>query len=92
MRVNGIPRRTIWLGADGASVEIIDQTRLPHEFAIARLRTLDEAAHAIRAMLVRRPRARCHAIRAAAMGFLARPRFPEPTCQARNAAVRLRKR
>jgi methylthioribose-1-phosphate isomerase len=53
MRVAGTPYRTIWPGADGASVEIIDQTRLPHEFAVARLRTVGDAAHAIRAMLVR---------------------------------------
>ncbi|ACB77387.1 translation initiation factor, aIF-2BI family [Opitutus terrae PB90-1] len=45
--------RTIWLAADGSAVEIIDQTRLPHGFAIARLETLADAAHAIRAMLVR---------------------------------------
>jgi methylthioribose-1-phosphate isomerase len=53
LKVNGRPHRTIWPGADGASVEIIDQTRLPHEFAVARLRTVEDAAHAIRAMLVR---------------------------------------
>jgi methylthioribose-1-phosphate isomerase len=53
LKVNGRPYRTIWPGADGASVEIIDQTRLPHEFAVARLRTVEDAAHAIRAMLVR---------------------------------------
>jgi methylthioribose-1-phosphate isomerase len=53
MRVNGRPYRTLWPGADGASVEIIDQTRLPHAFAIVRLGTVEEAAHAIRAMLVR---------------------------------------
>jgi methylthioribose-1-phosphate isomerase len=53
LKVQGTPRRTIWPGADGASVGIIDQTRLPHEFAVARLATLDDAAHAIRAMLVR---------------------------------------
>jgi methylthioribose-1-phosphate isomerase len=53
MKVNGHPKRTIWPGSDGASVEIIDQTRLPHAFVVARLATLDEAAHAIRAMLVR---------------------------------------
>ncbi|MDI1248503.1 MAG: S-methyl-5-thioribose-1-phosphate isomerase [Lacunisphaera sp.] len=53
MNVQGKHWRTIWPGADGESVEIIDQTRLPHEFATARLTTLDEAAHAIRAMLVR---------------------------------------
>ena len=45
--------RTIWPSQDGQAIEIIDQTRLPHAFATARLSTLDEAAHAIRAMLVR---------------------------------------
>jgi len=53
MKVHGKPQRTIWPAPDGASVEIIDQTRLPHEFRTVRLRTLDEAAQAIRAMLVR---------------------------------------
>ena len=53
MNVDGQPQRTIWLGADGWSVEIIDQTRLPHRFETVTLRTLSEAAHAIRAMLVR---------------------------------------
>src|SRR5919112_4533314 len=53
MRIDGKPYRTIWLADDGWSVEIIDQTRLPHDFATTRLTTLKEAAHAIRAMLVR---------------------------------------
>ncbi|MBL9201775.1 MAG: S-methyl-5-thioribose-1-phosphate isomerase [Opitutaceae bacterium] len=53
MNVHGRPTRTIWPSSDGAAVEIIDQTRLPHEFATARLATLADAAHAIRAMLVR---------------------------------------
>ena len=53
MNVAGRPTRTIWPSADGAAVEIIDQTRLPHAFVTARLATLDDAAHAIRAMLVR---------------------------------------
>ena len=53
MRVDGKPYRTIWLAADGWSVEIIDQTRLPHRFEIERLSGLEDAAHAIRAMLVR---------------------------------------
>jgi len=53
MNVQSKHWRTIWPGADGESVEIIDQTRLPHEFVTTRLTTLDEAAHAIRAMLVR---------------------------------------
>jgi methylthioribose-1-phosphate isomerase len=53
LKVNGRPQRTIWPGGDGASVEIIDQTRLPHEFAVARLDSPEGAAHAISAMLVR---------------------------------------
>ena len=36
MNVNGKPYRTIWLGDDGWSVEIIDQTRLPHAFDLRR--------------------------------------------------------
>ncbi len=53
MNVSGRPMRTIWPTPDGAVVEIIDQTRLPHALTTVRLATLDEAAHAIRAMLVR---------------------------------------
>jgi len=45
--------RSIWLEADGWSVGIIDQTRLPHVLATLRLTSLGEAAHAIKAMLVR---------------------------------------
>jgi methylthioribose-1-phosphate isomerase len=53
MNINGIPYRTIWPAAVERTVEIIDQTRLPHEFVIMQLTTLDEAAHAIRSMQVR---------------------------------------
>ncbi len=53
MKVDGRHYRTIWLGDDGWSVEIIDQTRLPHEFATVTLSTLGEAATAIRDMWVR---------------------------------------
>jgi methylthioribose-1-phosphate isomerase len=53
MKVDGKPMRTIWLEPDGCSVGIIDQTALPHRLTTARLTTLDEAAHAIRAMLIR---------------------------------------
>lgn len=53
MKIDGTAYRTIWLAQDGWSVEIIDQTRMPHDFAVARLTDLEEAAHAIRAMLVR---------------------------------------
>jgi methylthioribose-1-phosphate isomerase len=53
MKVNGTPTRTIWLADDGEAVEIIDQTRLPHHFEVTRLETLDDAARAIKDMLVR---------------------------------------
>jgi methylthioribose-1-phosphate isomerase len=53
MNVGGRPMRTIWLAADRRTVEIIDQTRLPHELVIVALRTLDDAANAIRTMQVR---------------------------------------
>lgn len=53
MRVNGKSYRTIWVADDGRSIDIIDQTRLPHRFAIVTLRTLDDAAHAIKSMQVR---------------------------------------
>ncbi|MBO6782040.1 MAG: S-methyl-5-thioribose-1-phosphate isomerase, partial [Alphaproteobacteria bacterium] len=53
MNVDGIPYRTIWLAEDGQTVEIIDQTRLPHRFEIVALRSVNDAARAIRDMLVR---------------------------------------
>ncbi|MCH7798166.1 MAG: S-methyl-5-thioribose-1-phosphate isomerase [Planctomycetes bacterium] len=53
MNVNGEPYRTIWLAEDGWAVNVIDQTRLPHEFAVLRLATLREAASAITTMVVR---------------------------------------
>ncbi|MCL7488252.1 MAG: S-methyl-5-thioribose-1-phosphate isomerase [Desulfobulbaceae bacterium] len=53
MKVRENSYRSIWLAGDGRQVEIIDQTRLPHEFVIVSLVTLDDAAHAIREMLVR---------------------------------------
>src|SRR6476620_4753820 len=53
MDVDGKHMRTIWLAPDGWSVEIIDQTLLPHRFATRRISSCAEMAHAIRAMLVR---------------------------------------
>ena len=53
MKVDGKPTRTIWLAADGCAVEIIDQTRLPHDFVTCRLESVAEAAQAIRSMQVR---------------------------------------
>ena len=53
MNVDGKHYRSIWPAADGKTVEIIDQTKLPHEFATRRLTTLADAAHAIKSMQVR---------------------------------------
>ena len=54
MKVQGRPMRTIWLGRDdGRTVEIIDQTRLPHELVIVELKKLEDAARAISTMQVR---------------------------------------
>ena len=53
MKVDGKAMRSIWVEPDGWSVGVIDQTALPHRFATARLATLQDAAHAIRAMVIR---------------------------------------
>ena len=53
MKVNQIPTRTLRPVADASAVEIIDQTALPHDYRTLRLTTLEQAAHAIRAMQVR---------------------------------------
>jgi methylthioribose-1-phosphate isomerase len=53
MNIDGKPYRTIWLGADGATVEIIDQTKLPFALEIVQLESLEDAARAISTMQVR---------------------------------------
>ena len=53
MKVDGRHFRSIWLEPDGVTVGAIDQRRLPHEFIVSRLTNADEAADAIRSMLVR---------------------------------------
>ena len=53
MKVNNTPYRSIWLNENGWSVDIIDQTRLPHEFIIKTLTSMLEAAEAISVMRVR---------------------------------------
>ena len=53
MKVDGKPYRTIWLGADGTTVQAIDQTLLPHRFVVRDLATLEDAERAIRTMIVR---------------------------------------
>lgn len=53
MKIDGKPYRTIWVEDDGWSVGIIDQTRLPHVFETVTLKSTDDAAIAIKDMLVR---------------------------------------
>lgn len=53
MKIAGTHFRTIWVNDDGWSISIIDQTKLPHKFEIDHLRTVDEAARAIKTMQVR---------------------------------------
>ncbi|MGH8295314.1 MAG: S-methyl-5-thioribose-1-phosphate isomerase [Steroidobacteraceae bacterium] len=52
MRISGVPCRTIWPTAPGI-VRVIDQSRLPFERVTLDLTTLEQAAHAIKAMVVR---------------------------------------
>jgi methylthioribose-1-phosphate isomerase len=53
MRVGGKAFRTIWPDGGAASVKIIDQTRLPHEFEIVSINHVSDAVHAIKEMRVR---------------------------------------
>ena len=53
MKIDGTHYRTIWVNEDGWSVEIIDQTKLPFSFETTTLKTVDDAARAIKDMLVR---------------------------------------
>jgi len=53
VKVDGKPYRTIWLGADGTTVQAIDQTLLPHKFVVRDFRTMEDAERAIRTMIVR---------------------------------------
>ena len=52
MKIHGKHYRTIWPRTD-ETVEVIDQTRLPHEFATLVLSSAQDCAHAIRTMIVR---------------------------------------
>ncbi len=54
MRIDGTHYRSAWLDpADGWSVRILDQTKLPWAVEIPRLTDVAQVAHAIRAMQVR---------------------------------------
>ena len=53
MKPSPASERSLRLAPDGVSVLILDQTLLPHVVKTVRLRTLEQAAHAIRTMQVR---------------------------------------
>lgn len=60
MKIGGVHYRSIWRQQDGSGPQdgglaicVIDQTRLPFAFEISTLRTMSDAAHAIRTMIVR---------------------------------------
>jgi len=53
MKENGRQKRPIWLDEDSKVVKIIDQRRLPHEFIIEDLKTVDDVIRAIKDMYVR---------------------------------------
>ena len=53
MNIDGKSWRTIWLEPGGRSVGVIDQTLLPHRFTTRSLTSGEEAAEAIRTMVVR---------------------------------------
>ena len=51
MRIEGKEYRTIWF--DNNVIKIIDQTKLPHQFIIKDLKTVNDAINAIKVMEVR---------------------------------------
>lgn len=53
MKVGDRHYRTIWLNANGRSVDVIDQRWLPHEFRVVTIERMDDLATAIREMWVR---------------------------------------
>ena len=53
MTVVGNVIGTIWLEENLKDVKIIDQRKLPHEFVIVDLKTVDDAITAIKDMYVR---------------------------------------
>lgn len=53
MKINGQAYRTIWVAQDGWRVSVIDQTKLPFRFETVALGSAEQAAEAIRSMVVR---------------------------------------
>ena len=53
MKIEGKEYRTIWFDDEKQAVKIIDQTKLPHQFIIKDLKTVNDAINAIKTMEVR---------------------------------------
>jgi len=53
MKINGKKYQTIWFDEENRVVKIIDQTKLPHQFTIKDLKTVNDAINAIKVMEVR---------------------------------------
>jgi methylthioribose-1-phosphate isomerase len=53
MKIEGKEYRTIWFDKKNKVVKIIDQTKLPHQFIIKDLKTIEDAINAIKTMEVR---------------------------------------
>ena len=53
MKVDGKNIRPIWPAEDSETVKVIDQRKLPHEFIVADLTTVDDVIEAIQEMYVR---------------------------------------
>ena len=51
MRIEGKEYRTIWF--ENNAIKIIDQTKLPHQFIVKNLNTVEDAINAIKIMEVR---------------------------------------
>jgi methylthioribose-1-phosphate isomerase len=85
VKVQGRSYRTIFPAEDARAVEVIDQTKLPFAFELKRLVTVDEAADAIRTMVVRgAPLIGATAAYGVALAMLA-----DPSDEALEAAARL---
>jgi len=53
MKIEGKEYRTIWFDEEKKIVNIIDQTKLPHQFIIKNLKTVNDTINAIKSMEVR---------------------------------------
>jgi len=53
MKVDGKDTRPIWLEKEIETVRVIDQRRLPHEFVVMDLKTVNDTIYAIQEMVVR---------------------------------------